>query len=221
MKESVRKRMSRLNHLQGTTKTAVIMYLYGASGHAKVIMDILDSQQIAIEGLFDDNREIKELSGHTVRDSKQVKSPLIVSIGNNQIRKKIVARYLNIEFGKAIHSSSIVSTNAKIGVGSVVMQGAIIQSCAKIGEHCIINTGASVDHDCEIADYVHISPHVTLCGNVYVGEGTHIGAGSVVIPGIKIGRWCVIGAGSVVTKDIPDNVLAAGNRCKVIKAINV
>lgn len=97
------------------------------------------------------------------------------------------------------------------------MPGAIIQSCVSIGKHCIINTGASVDHDCTISDYVHIAPHSTLCGNVYVGEGTLIGAGSTIAPGVKIGSWSVIGACSVVTKDIPDHVLAVGNRCKIIK----
>ena len=86
-------------------------------------------------------------------------------------------------------------------------------------KHCIVNTGATVDHDCELQDYVHISPNATLCGNVFVGEGTHIGAGSVVLPGVKIGKWSVIGAGSVVAKDIPDRMLAVGNRCKIVKTI--
>ena len=99
------------------------------------------------------------------------------------------------------------------------MQGAIIQSYACIGKHCIINTGASVDHDCVIEDYVHVSPHCTLCGNVSIGEGTWIGAGSVIIPGVKVGKWSVIGAGSVVIKDIPDNVVAVGYRCRIIKSM--
>ena len=68
-------------------------------------------------------------------------------------------------------------------------------------------------------NYVHISPNTTLCGDVHVGEGTQIGAGSVVIPGVRIGKWSLIAAGSVVTKDIPDYVLAAGNRCRVIKSL--
>ena len=101
------------------------------------------------------------------------------------------------------------------------MQGAIIQSCSEIGRHCIINTGASVGHDCKIHDFVHISPHATLCGNVTVGEGTWVGAGTVVIPGVKIGKWSIIGAGSVVIKDIPDQVLAVGNPCKVIKQLSI
>lgn len=194
------------------------MYLYGASGHAKVIMDILEANQIKIEGLIDDNPEVNELLGYPVFHQHNDLSPLIISIGNNQIRRKIVEK-LDVEFGMAIHPSAIVSPKATVGVGTVVMQGAIIQSCVQIGKHCIINTGASVDHECIIGDYVHISPHATLCGNVYVGEGSWVAAGSVVLPGVKIGKWSVIGAGSVVAKDIPDGVLAVGNRCKVLKEL--
>jgi sugar O-acyltransferase (sialic acid O-acetyltransferase NeuD family) len=192
------------------------MYLYGASGHAKVIIDILMSQGIVVNALYDDNVNIQELLGITVLHNAVITSSLIISIGNNQNRKKI-AEKLNVSFGMAIHSSSIISTNATLGEGTVVMQGAIIQSGGLIGKHCIINTGAVVDHDCEIKDFVHISPNTTLCGNVFVGEGSHVGAGTVIIPGVKIGKWCVIGAGSVVTKDIPDNVLAVGTPCKVIR----
>lgn len=70
-----------------------------------------------------------------------------------------------------------------------------------------------------VGDYVHVSPHSTLCGGVEVAEGSWIGAGTIVLPGVKIGKWSVIGAGSVVSKNIPDHVLAVGNRCKVIKNI--
>lgn len=194
------------------------MYLYGASGHAKVIIDILKAAHTEISGLVDDDPDIHELLGYPVFHDKTDVSPVIVSIGINSIRKKVVERLTGM-FGKAVHPLAMVSETVTLGEGTVVMQGAIIQSDTKIGKHCIINTGASVDHECVVEDFVHISPHATLCGNVMVGEGTWIGAGTTVIPGIKIGRWCVVGAGSVVTKDIPDNVLAVGNRCKVVRRI--
>ncbi len=194
------------------------MYLYGASGHAKVIIDILRANHEPIEALFDDNEEIHNLFNYPVLRSSEVRGPLIISIGNNDIRRKI-AEKLHVEYGRAFHPSAIISEEAGIREGSVVMQGAIIQSDCRIGSHCIINTGASVDHECRLGDYVHVSPHCTLCGNVQVGEGAWIGAGSIVIPGVKIGRWSIVGAGSVVTKDIPDGVLAVGNRCKIIKSI--
>lgn len=194
------------------------MYLYGASGHATVVIDILRANDETIEALFDDNESITHLLDYPVLRSSEAKGPLIISIGSNKIRAKL-AGLLSLEFGKAIHPSAIVSEYVRIDEGSVVMQGTIIQSCAQIGKHCIINTGASVDHECVIEDFVHISPHCTLCGNVVIGEGTWVGAGSIITPGVKVGKWSVIGAGSVVTKDIPDGVLAVGNRCKVIKQL--
>lgn len=194
------------------------MYLYGASGHCKVIIDILEDCGITVEGLYDDNASFQEFNSYPLSKPLNVKGPLIISIGNNGVRKKL-AELLDIEFGRAIHPSAIVSTNSVIELGTVVMQGAVIQAQAHLGKHCIVNTAASIDHDCKIGDYVHISPNATLCGNVSVGEGTWIGAGSVVIPGVKIGRWSIIGAGSVVIRDIPDNVVAFGNPCAIIKTI--
>lgn len=192
------------------------MYLYGASGHAKVIIDILEASGVQVEGLIDDNPNIDQLQSYPVRHTFTGESPFIISIGNNKIRKQVAER-LQTAYGKAIHPSAILSPTAKIGDGTVVMQGAIIQADANVGKHCIINTGASVDHECVIGDYVHVSPHATLCGNVHVGEGSWIGAGTTIIPNLSVGKWCVIGAGSVITEDIPDHVLAFGNPCRIIR----
>lgn len=192
------------------------MYLYGASGHAKVIMDILEANQIKIEGLIDDNPEVNELLGYPVFHQRNDLSPLIISIGNNQIRKKI-AEKLDVEFGTVIHPSAVVSPSAKIGEGTVIMPGAVINADAVIGKHCIINTGSTIDHECVIEDYCHIAPGVNISGCTTVGEGTWVGVGSCVIQCLHIGKNCMIGAGSVVVKDIPDSVIAFGNPCRVIK----
>ncbi len=53
--------------------------------------------------------------------------------------------------------------------------------------------------------------------DVYIGENAWIGAGAIILPGVCIGKNAVIGAGSVVTRDIPDNVVAVGNPCRVIR----
>lgn len=195
------------------------MYLYGASGHAKVIIDILTANHILIDALIDDNPELTELHGIPIVHSSEGLSPFIISIGNNKTRQ-IIAERIRGPFCTAIHPSAIISESARIGEGTVIMQGAIIQSDVRIGQHCIINTAATVDHECIIEDFVHISPNASLCGNVCVGEGTQIGAGSVIVPGVKVGRWSLVRAGSVVTRDIPDYCIAAGNRCKIIKNMN-
>lgn len=190
--------------------------LFGASGHAKVIMDIIEAQGDEVGVLFDDAPHCGDIHGHSVlsASANSTEHNMIVSIGSNKFRKLVAERY-DVSYAKAIHPKAIVSATAEISEGTVVMQGAIIQSDTNIGHHCIINTGVSIDHECQIGDYVHIAPGSTLCGNVWVGEGTLIGAGSTIIPGIKIGKWCTIGAGSVVIQDIPDYSTAYGNPCKI------
>jgi len=55
---------------------------------------------------------------------------------------------------------------------------------------------------------------------ITIGSNVWIGAGAIILPGITIGDNTVIGAGSIVTKDIPANVIAVGNPCKVLRTIN-
>jgi sugar O-acyltransferase (sialic acid O-acetyltransferase NeuD family) len=197
------------------------MYLYGASGHAKVVLDIIRDQKIEIHGLFDDDSSVHALQGIPVIKTIDglLEAPIIISVGDNKHRAKLASKLgkLQIEYGTVIHSSAVISKTATVGFGSVVTQGSIIQAEAVIGNHVIINTGASVDHDCLIKDFVSISPHATLCGSVKVGEGTHICAGAVVIPNIVIGKWCVIAAGAVVIRDVPDYAVVAGIPGKIIK----
>lgn len=193
------------------------MILYGASGHGKVIVDILESLGIPIDFIVDDNPSTHRLLEYEVRRNQGGYDEAIISIGNCQIRKKIVENLNVKKYISAIHPSAIISPRASIDEGTVVMQGAIIQTCAKVGKHCIINTGASVDHDCVLDDYVHVAPHATVAGGVEVGECSWIGAGAVVKQYIKIGRNCMIGAGAVVVKDVPDNTTVIGNPARDIK----
>ncbi len=196
------------------------MLLYGGSGHAKVIIDCMYAMGKEVHGIFDDNPALKALLDvnvvGTYQSSFLPEVPLVIAIGNNQIRQK-VAQVIQHSFGLVHHPSALISTFARVEVGTVVFHNAIVQAGAVVGKHCIINTAASVDHDCELGDFVHISPNAALCGNVKVGEGTHIGTGASVIPGVKIGKWCTIGAGAVVIKDIPDYAVAVGVPARIIK----
>lgn len=197
-----------------------IVYLYGASGHAKVVKDIARLAYVDVPFLVDDNPNINKLDGLPVVHSADGLSPIIVTIGDCQIRRRIVNKLGNREYLTLVHPQAVKADSVTIGFGTVIMAGAILNPNASVGNHSIINTGASLDHDVKVGDYVHIAPHCTLCGEVEVGEGTWIGAGTTVIQGIHIGKDCFIGAGSVVVKDIPDGCLCYGNPARIIKRTN-
>ena len=56
--------------------------------------------------------------------------------------------------------------------------------------------------------------------DVYIGENVWIGAGVIIVPGVRIGRNTVLGGGSIGTQDIPENVVAVGNPCRVIREVS-
>lgn len=192
------------------------MILYGASGHGKVVYSICGDQVICF---FDDNEELEDFRAKPVRKydaSYKSEIPLVISIGDNKIRKSL-AQKVDHFIGKVISLSAVIDKTVIIGSGAQVIHKSLIQADVIIGKHSIVNSMSSIDHDCEICDFAHIAPNSTLCGNVTVGEGTLIGAGSVIMPGMKIGKWCVVAAGSVVTKHVPDFAQVAGNPARIIK----
>lgn len=199
--------------------------IYGASGHAKVVIDCIDSlPNYKLGFIFDDNEKIKKLGNHPVFSTKDrvklEKDPVIITIGDNFVREQIAAKNPNMQIANPIiHSLAICSKSSHIKKGSVVMPSSVINAAVKIGEHVIINTGAIIEHDCVIEDFAHISPNVALAGNVKVGKRSHVGIGAQVIQGIKIGKDCIIGAGAVIIKDVPDGATVVGNPGRILKKI--
>ena len=121
------------------------------------------------------------------------------------------------KFINLIHSKSEISIYSELGVGIRIEPETVISAKTKIGNFVNINRGVNIGHHCNINDFVTINPGCSIAGHVLIGENTEICIGTTIIDGIKIGRNSVIGAGSVVTKDIPDNVVAYGNPCKIIR----
>jgi len=195
------------------------MILLGASGHGRVVADILRLSG-EDEIIFWDDDPAASVSGYSVVPRERYsEKPVILAIGNNTTRKRI-AEAASYIYGNAIHPAAVKANDAFIGSGTVVMAAAVVNPGCRIGKHCIINTAAVIDHDGLIEDYVHVSPNATLAGNVTIKEGAWVGAGATIIPGRTIGRWSVVGAGAVVIKDVPDHAVVVGNPARVIKINN-
>lgn len=141
------------------------------------------------------------------------------SVENTKLRRKLfeMVKNFGLNIPTIIDPTAIVARGTELSEGVYVGKRAVINSGSRIGTSAIINTGAIVEHDCVIGNFSHVSPGSTVCGQVCIGNDSHVGAGSVVRQQINIGNGVLIGAGSVVVKDIPDNVKAYGNPCKVVE----
>jgi len=206
--------------------------VFGASGHAKVVIDIIEKQnKYEIVGIID-SFELKnsmlydyEILGDEYDLAKIVKEEnihgCIVAIGSNYIRKIIVNRIEElcpeIVFINAIHPNAYIGKNVFIGRGNVFMPGVIVNSDSSISNFCIINTNASVGHDSILNDFSSISPGVRIGGSINLGYCSGISIGATIIENISIGDHTIIGAGSVVTKNIPSFVVAYGSPANVIR----
>jgi carbonic anhydrase/acetyltransferase-like protein (isoleucine patch superfamily) len=113
-----------------------------------------------------------------------------------------------------VDPTAIVASTTRIGEASYVNAGVVIGAMSLLGSGILINRASNLGHHTFISDFVSIGPGVTLAGNIRVGRGAMVGAGSVIYPNLKVGAGAFISAGSVVRRDVPDNVLVAGNRAE-------
>ncbi len=205
------------------------VFCYGASGHGKVVADIIAFSGMELLGFVDDDaaKAGTRVAGVLVIGTAAALPDLlaqgaaaIVTIGSNQARtaKAQELERLGFKFATAIHPSAAVARDVVVNAGTVIMARAIVNSGTSIGAHVIVNSGATVDHDCVLADGVHISPGASLAGGVVVGTNTQVGIRASVIQRIKIGADAIVGAGAVVIRDVPSGVTVVGNPARTLNA---
>lgn len=213
-------------------KSRMSVLVWGASGHATTVADILKLNGCHVAGFLDDINESRYGDEHfgakVLGGRDQIKELIekgikffVVGIGDNVARMNLarLGQDEGLSLVTAIHPGAIVAKTASIGSGTVVAGGAVVNPLCKVGENVIINTSAVLDHECQLANGVHIGPGAILCGDVVVEEASFIGAGSVLRDKVTVGRRSIVGAGSTVLQSIPDNVVAVGSPAHIIKTI--
>lgn len=202
-------------------RTMSKVLIVGCGGHGEVIADALsigESNQKPI-GFVDDNSSFwgKEVCGLPIYGSinqiHQIEyDELILSIGNNQIRKSIFEHLIaqGERFATVIHPHSTIATNVSIGQGTFIAAQAVIATGGSVGNNTIINTSSSVDHHNKIGHHLLIGPGVHLGGEVIVGDEALIGIGATVLPQRSIGEKAIVGAGAVVTTNVPAGLKVFG-----------
>jgi len=206
--------------------------LIGARGHARAVADVIKAEgRYRIAGLIDSFQKPGTVCfGYEIlggeKDLPHICSNLktrkaFIAIGDNYQRQAMAKRVQeaipDIEFITCIHPSAIIGSDVTIGAGTAIMPGVIIVSGCKITEGCLLNTASSIDHEGIMEAWSSLGPGAIAGGRVRVGERSAINLGAKVVNDISIGHDTLVGAGAVVTEDIPDNVVAYGVPCRVIR----
>lgn len=154
-----------------------------------------------------------------ILEEKYKTNLFFIAFGSMKYRKDVYNFLSNNgwEAVNIIHPNAVVSKSSKIGKGVLIECGCLVTPSPIIGDNVVINTGSQVNHDNIVESHVYIASGVILSGGVTIKENTLLDDGVIVTLGSKVGSNCIIGAGAIVTKDIPNNSIAYGNPCKVIR----
>jgi len=207
--------------------------IWGASGHALVVADILRLTGRDIAGFIDDtatDRRGERFAGARVLGGRECLDGLradgvrsvAIAVGDCAARLRLadVVREQGFELAQAIHPRAVVAADVVLGAGTVVCAGVVVNPGSSIGQCAIVNTSATIDHECVIADGAHVGPGVHLGGRVRVGRGAWIGIGATISDRVAIGAESIVGAGAVVLNDVPPRVVAFGVPARVVRDVS-
>ncbi|MGA9045506.1 acetyltransferase [Sulfuricurvum sp.] len=195
------------------------IYIYGMSGHGRVVADVALACGYTIAGWIDD-ADTNDVPNWETFERLHTDGAIALGIGDNRTRSRIADKIIlaGHTLPPLIHPSAIISPSATIGIGSLVMPLCVVNANAMISRGTIVNSGAIIEHDCILGAYSHISPNASLAGGVSVGDFTHIGIGSVILQNITVGQNTIVGAGAVVIDNLPDNCTAVGVPANIIRS---
>lgn len=200
------------------------VYIIGAGGHSKQVIDCFKHSKIPIKGIFDDDKtgmyyHDYQIIGKVSDIDKLLDKTenLFCGIGDNKIRQIIIEHYKDYNFLNCIHPLAHISDSAKMGIGNYIGPYSILDADSVVGNFNIINNLSIIAHDVQIGNFNHIAPHACLGGSAKIKDNILVGSNATILPKIIIESDVIVGAGSLVHKNINNKCTVVGNPFRIIK----
>ena len=171
------------------------------------------------EGGSEAHQCMSRLSQEAIRITTEINTKYHSPEELKALFEKLIGKRIEGGFGLFPPFTTDCGKNITLGRGVFINSGCRFQDQGGI----TVGDGALIGHNVVIATLNHdLAPEKRqslIPSPVRIGKNVWIGAGAIILPGVSIGDNSVIGAGSVVTKDVPENVVAAGSPARVIKEL--
>lgn len=200
------------------------VFILGAGGHTRSLINLLEHNNYAIGGIYDDTFDI---ANNEVINTYKVLGKLneldqdslaVLSFGDAYKRKQLFLQ-LNQQILKEnlVHPTATIEDHFYSDSANQIFANVYLNSNVSIGANNIINTSAILEHEVKIGSHNHISVGAILCGRVTIGNGCYIGAGATIIDKMSIPDDVIIGANAVVVNNIDEAGTYVGNPARRIK----
>ncbi|MDP8207332.1 MAG: hypothetical protein P9L92_11760 [Candidatus Electryonea clarkiae] len=210
--------------------------ILGGSGIGMIAASIIAKQSdIEVLGFLNDYIEVGQFVGKYLKFKVLGKSECISEYLNDDnvsffiayvgllsekdaYEKVISLKIQSEKFISIIDSTSIIPHGfCSVGNGVLFAPLSQLSTDTTISDNCMLLPNSFVGHDSFLDRFAHLATNAVVGANVHVGKAVHIGSNATIKEKIHIGDYSVIGIGSVVVRDVPENVIVAGNPARILR----
>ena len=201
------------------------IFLIGAGGFSKQVIDIYKSRNVNIMGIFDNfksglfYRNVPILGRiESIKNTIPKDENVFITFGDSITRENIYNEFNNrYNYPNCIDKSAHIGCESKIGIGNYIGVKTVIGEESYIGNFNFINNLTLTSHDSKIGNFNHLAPSTILLGNSSIGNANFFGAGCIIIPKVSISDNNIFGAASLINKNITERGTYVGAPVKKIK----
>lgn len=176
------------------------VYVYGATAHAKMAVDLAERLGVKLKGCVDKSLLLESIFNYPVELNHVPMSDYsyFLAIRNAELRQRMYEERSSLSYCTLLDPCAVISKYAEVDDGTIVFANAVISADVQIGKQVLIDAGVVVHSNTIVEDFVNIGANVVVGANVLIGKGVEIGAGSVILDESTIAPFTSVSPRSVI-----------------------